>query len=462
MKQFPSLTDGGRLICLYDSSGCLIHGVDYSSEWYRDELKSGGGWSLEMIDTQFPFSGEENWRASCSRSGGTPGTHNSVAQSNPDIEFYGLENVFPGDSMNITARFSEPVFDYVAMAERITIGGKCITGILPADPLLREFSVKLSDPLLVRELNEFNIGGEIKDFAGNPIQKRDFIFGLTESARNGEILFNELLFNPLPGDPDYIELYNPSEKIIDASQLQLVSINDESEDTSALYPVSDERRCILPGTYYAVTTDREKISGRYFSAVRECLFENRSIPSMSDDEGHLIVFNRQLDRIDEVYYDEAMHYSLLSQYEGISLEKTSPANKSEESINWHSAAESSGWGTPGARNSVFAEFPETSDMILFSSTKITPDNDGNEDLLTIQFRLNGTGNIISMFIFDEAGSFVKRIAVNMLTAPEASIVWDGTADDGSPVNTGVYIVLITLYDDTGKTRKWKKVCTVLR
>jgi hypothetical protein len=50
----------------------------------------------------------------------------------------------------------------------------------------------------------------------------------------------------------------------------------------------------------------------------------------------------------------------------------------------------------------------------------------------------------------------------MLTGPEASVIWDGTADDGSPVDTGIYIVLITLYDENGKTAKWKKVCTVIR
>ena len=55
IKQFPSLTDGGRLICLSDSSGNLIHGVEYSSDWYGDDLKSRGGWSLEMIDTGYPF-----------------------------------------------------------------------------------------------------------------------------------------------------------------------------------------------------------------------------------------------------------------------------------------------------------------------------------------------------------------------------------------------------------------------
>ena len=462
LKQFPSLTDGGRIICLSDSTGNLIHGVEYSSDWYGDELKSKGGWSLEMIDKQFPFYYEGNWTASVSRKGGTPGSVNSVSRSNRDISFYGIENVFPVDSSIIRIRFSEPVFNLSANSKSITIGGKEITELYPADPLFREFSIVFSHPLLRREVYQLVITGEIKDFAGNNMQKTDFNFGLPEPAEPDDILFNELLFNPLPGDPDYLELYNSSDKVIDASRLQLVSVNDDSADTSLVSLVSDEKRCIMPGSYYAITTDRERISARYFSCDPQFLFETGSLPSMPDDKGHLILLNRELDIIDEVIYNKDMHYSLLSGYEGVALEKTGPQNKSEEAVNWHSASESSGWGTPGAPNSVFVELPVTSDKVVFSSSRITPDNDRNDDILVIGFNLKGNGNVISALVFDETGNYIKKIAANMLAGPEASLIWDGTADDGSLVRTGIYIVFITLFDDTGKTNKWKKVCTVIR
>jgi Lamin Tail Domain/CHU_C Type IX secretion signal domain len=462
VKQFPSLTDEGRLICLTDSSGTLIHGVEYSSDWYKNELKSKGGWSLEMIDTRFPFYDKDNWIASESKKGGTPGSVNSVSESNSDISFYGIQNVFPDDSNTIHVRFSEPVFTLPGKIKSIKIEGKRITDLYPTDPLFREFLIKLSDPLRRTEVHRLEISDDIFDFAGNRMQKWDFNFGLTEMAEQGDILFNELLFNPLPGDPDYLELFNRSEKIIDASRLQLVSVNDATCDTSEAVTVSDEKRCILPGEYYAFTTDIKKISERYFSTDPDHLFGTGSLPSMTDDKGHLILYNRELDRIDEVFYNEDMHYSLLSSNEGVALEKTMPKNKSEEAANWHSASESSGWGTPGAPNSVFVEMPSTSDKVVFSSSKITPDNDGNEDFLTIMLNLKGNGNVVSVMVFNETGNYVRKIAANLFAGAGASIIWDGTADDGSAVNTGIYIILITLYDDTGKTARWKKVCTVIR
>jgi hypothetical protein len=183
---------------------------------------------------------------------------------------------------------------------------------------------------------------------------------------------------------------------------------------------------------------------------------------MSDDKGHLILYNRELDKIDEFSYDDDMHFSLLSTHEGVALEKTNPENKSEERANWHSASGSSGWGTPGASNSMFDGEFSTTDKVKLSSSKITPDNNGNEDFLTIKMNLNGNGNVVSAMVFDETGNYVRKITSNLFAGNEASLIWDGTADDGSMVDTGIYIVLITLYNDTGKTASWKKVCTVIR
>ncbi len=85
--------------------------------------------------------------------------------------------------------------------------GNEISDIYPADPLFREYEVKMEDPLHRNELYQIEITSGINDFAGNQMQKSKFSFGLTEPAQPDDILFNEILFNPLPGDPDYLELY---------------------------------------------------------------------------------------------------------------------------------------------------------------------------------------------------------------------------------------------------------------
>jgi hypothetical protein len=462
LKSFPTLTDDGRMLWISDSLGNLIHGIDYSSRWYGNKLKETGGWSLEMIDTGYPFYSEGNWQAAISGSGGTPGKINSVSGNNPDPSFYGMENVFPVDSVTIDITFSETVFNIMGSPGKILIREKEAASVLSSDPLLRSFIVRSSIPLKEGEVYAMKILSVVTDFAGNSILRSSFKFGLPEKPGKDDIVFNELLFNPYSDEPDYIELYNSSDKVVDASQLYLASINTETGDTSEIKPLSDEHRCIVPGAFFTVTADREKVIERYHTSDPESIFNAPSLPSMPDDKGHLLILNRSLDLVDEVTYTDDMHYSLLTGNEGVSLEKIRPEMESNESTNWHSASEGSGWGTPGRENSVFCREPESNDRVTFSSARISPDNNGIEDALVIDINAEGLGNVISVTIFDETGGFVRKLRENFFAQNKASVVWDGTADDGSLVATGVYIVFIELYNDKGKTKSWKKVCTVIR
>lgn len=461
MRSFPPLTDGGTMLALISNTGELVHGVEYSRGWYGSGLKAGGGWSLEMIDIDYPFHYRENWKASTSRSGGTPGACNSVSKLNRDTYFCGIVNVFPDDSQAVTISFSEPVFDVTGENNGIMINGGPVADIKPADPLMRAYSIIPGNILEQGKIYTLTVPEDLSDVSGNKAEVTSFSFGIPEQAITGDVIFNELLFNPLPGDPDYIELFNNSGKTVDASRLLLVSVNS-SGDTSSVYQLSGEHRCILPGSYYVITTDREKIVATYSHSDPSVIFETGSLPSMPDDKGHLLLLNRELDLIDEVYYSDDMHYSLLADTEGVALERYTPGSVSGERSGWHSAAETTGWGTPGRPNSIVTEEHVDRDNAVLSSTKISPDNDGFEDILVINLTLTGNENVVSVRIYDETGSLVNRLADNLMSGPHVSIIWNGTLMDGTIAGTGIYIILITVFDDTGKTIRFKKACTVLR
>ena len=462
LKPFPSLTDNGRLLLLYNNSRELINGVEYSREWYKDELRSQGGWSLEMIDTGYPFYGRGNWNSSLSAKGGTPGLANSVSATNSDQSFYGNLNFFPVDSGHISVSAAEPLFMLPDMKDSLLGDDISVSSVSVEDPLFRKFILLTAKPLKRNTLYHAALPGGITDFAGNRPSQSKYSFGLAEPAGQGDIRFNELLFNPYPGDPDYIEFCNVSDKVIDISRLELVSVSDASGDTSQIYIASDDQRCFLPGAFYVLTTDPEKVAERYFSACQENIFEVSSMPSMPDDKGHLILFSRELEKIDEVVYDDDMQSSLLSDNTGVALEKLNPDLSSQARANWHSATGASGWGTPGAPNSVVIENQDPVQEVILSSSRISPDDDGVEDLLMITFNLKGSGNIVSVRIFDEAGSYVRTVTANMPVGQGNTLIWDGKADDGSMVGTGIYIIFIESYSENGSTGRWKKVCTVLR
>ncbi len=82
--------------------------------------------------------------------------------------------------------------------------------------------------------------------------------------------------------------------------------------------------------------------------------------------------------------------------------------------------------------------------------------------LVIDLKLAGIGNVVSIIVFDETGHFVKKLTDNLFAGSEATVVWNGTGDDEKLVSTGIYIILISVFDDKGKVEKWKRVCTVIR
>jgi len=83
-------------------------------------------------------------------------------------------------------------------------------------------------------------------------------------------------------------------------------------------------------------------------------------------------------------------------------------------------------------------------------------------VLVIDLNTEGIGNAVSASVFDETGSYVRKIAENYFAGSQATLIWDGSRMTARLVNTGIYIVLIELYNDKGKTERWKKVCAVIR
>lgn len=459
LKSFPVLTDDGKLLVIYNEYNDLVHGVEYSSGWYGNILKNDGGWSLETVDTGNPFYYEGNWRASVSETGGTPGKPNSVAAVNRDKNCPVVLNVFPDDSVTVTIRFSEPVFIKSEDESAISIDGMSGAQFIVKDLLNREYTFTPGQVLKPRTIYELKLSDDLTDFASNLFCTKEVVFGLPEGAESSELQFNELLFNPYPEGEDYIEFHNCSDKIIDAATLRLYSI--DNTDTSALVAVSKIHRCIMPGGYYVITRNRSFLPG-YYSTDLNVIYEVSDFIPLDDESGHAVLINDDLEVIDEMRYSTGMYYAILSDFEGIALEKIRPCVLSSETTNWHSASESSGWGTPGLLNSVYTPEVVPDDRISLSSTKITPDNDGFEDLLVIDLHFGNDATVITVVVFDEMGYPVKDLANNLLLGKDDSLTWNGTDNSGSLVDTGIYIIWLSGFDETGKVTKWKKVCTVLR
>ena len=83
---FPSLNNAGDDVVLKNNTGLILDKLSYTDDWYQDEIKRDGGFSLELINPNDPCSDKDNWIASNASSGGTPGLINSVYDVSIDME----------------------------------------------------------------------------------------------------------------------------------------------------------------------------------------------------------------------------------------------------------------------------------------------------------------------------------------------------------------------------------------
>ena len=102
-----SINNIGTNIILTNSQKQVISVVSFTDSWYQNEYKKEGGWSLEQIDPFNPCAGQDNWKASMDKSGGTPGRKNSVYALNPDSTIPDIDRVSVIDSSTIKLFFTE-------------------------------------------------------------------------------------------------------------------------------------------------------------------------------------------------------------------------------------------------------------------------------------------------------------------------------------------------------------------
>lgn len=109
---FKSLANAGGHISLKDSFDSVVDSLSYTQDWYADLQKINGGWALERINPFLNCSGQDNWKASNSPQGGTPGKSNSVFDPTPDTLAFVIIQVLPLSSREIKVGFSKAIHPY--------------------------------------------------------------------------------------------------------------------------------------------------------------------------------------------------------------------------------------------------------------------------------------------------------------------------------------------------------------
>jgi hypothetical protein len=460
------LPNSGAPVHLLDTSGNTICFLEYDLSWYKDDAKSEGGWSLEMIDPSNPCKNEDNWMASVSTLGGTPGKVNSTLNG-PGDELK-IINACCLNDHEIEIEFNESLDSLVA-SETVRFEVQPFLGLpdtaIPVSPGYRSVRLYFSQGISAGQIYQANVFPGLQNCIGDEISNPlTSTFALPQPVEPFDVIINEVLFNPLGDGVDFIEIYNRSSKAIALEELILASVKyspPEEPDTQSV-SITGSCKTILPYQYLVLTPDPQKVKDQYYTSDPEAFMELSSFPSYNNDQGYVLLMKQDKTVIDGMAYSEEMHFLMLNSTEGVSLEKICPDRLGDEPSNWHSAAETSGFGTPGYENSQFLEISEVDESFSLQPEVFSPDGDGRDDQLGIVYHFDSPGKLITILIFNADGRLVKTLVNNEMPGTHGVYSWDGTLDDRTGAQNGIYIVYMEALGMNGKTTHFKKAGVLAR
>ena len=215
---------------------------------------------------------------------------------------------------------------------------------------------------------------------------------------------------------------------------------------------------LYPDEYIVLGEDTAQIVEYYPMAIPN-RYVQMDLPSWSNDSGsvYLIAFGNVMDHVS---YSDDWHFALLDSDDGVTLERIDAAGNSNDSYNWHSAAEAVGFGTPGGENSQYNPAVSTGEFNYTDET-ISPDNDGFEDILQINYQLTEVGFVGTFRIYDDRGRFIATVMDAELLSTEGSFTWDGIRDDNTKASIGIYVGVFEAFNiNTGSNFAERKAFVV--
>ncbi len=462
INNFPSLNNTDEELLLTDNLNRSINYVSYSDNWYKDDAKKSGGYTLERIDPLKACIGEENWRASLDSNGGTPATENSVNGIVIDTILPKLLRARYVDTRTIELLFNESINETSALLlSNYTVDNSLVISSI-------EFSNYTSQIVKIHFTSDMNVGikytittSNINDCSGNTVGLFNQVsFGIPQTIENNDIVINEILFNPNTLGYDFIELYNRSNKILDLKNIKILEQDPKDTSTYSDFSIiSTESFLMMPGDYTVITENSSNIEENYFVANPGALLTVAGMPNYPDDEG-IIELYQPLLMIDKLHYSHNWHYALLDIEDGVSLERISYDEATQKQSNWHSASTTVGYATPTYKNSQFIANVNSEEVVKIEPEIFTPNEDGENDVTTINYTFDKPGYMLSIKIFDSNGRLTRTLVNNEMVSDKGRYTWDGITDLKEKASIGIYIIYLDVFDENGKTKHFKAKAVV--
>lgn len=459
ISPWPSLNNNADILSLYNRENYLIDRVAYSKSWYQSSVKAKGGWSLERIDLNTPCAGASNWLASGAAAGGTPSGVNSVSANKPDNMGPELLLIFVQDSLNIRLLFNEATdttkLSGVSAELRPKIPG---INLFPVADEPESLLLRLNAPLTAGQEYQLDLSG-LTDCSGNlmePLKGAAVAFPL--NAGEGDVVLNEVMYDPVAGSDEWIEIANATDYHLNLQNWQLATWEGGIKSSVIL---SREPLLLAPHGFLVITSNMAAVKSAFPSAPDNNFLQLPAIPALPNTGDTLVLLSPDGRIAERFGYHKGLHSSFIKERKGISLERISQTAPADHAGNWTSAAAAVNYGTPGMPNSQqFDGKTAPENLLLVEPEVITPGSASSGSFAVIRYKAPQAGLQATLRIFDTEGREIKTLAKNELAGAEGFYTWDGTAEDESRVRMGYYVVLLHLYGQNGYNRIFRKTVVV--
>jgi hypothetical protein len=461
VDDFPVLGNDSDTLALYNNAGSVMHAVAYDKDWFAGSGKEKGGWSLEMATTAFPCGGRDAWKPSVAASGSTPGLPNSSTDAGTDNTAPELSGIILHDSLTASLYFSKTL-DSAKAADpalyKLSPASPAIASLTAVPPLFNTVLLRLATPLPGTAVCTLQVDG-VTDCSGTRMDARNSaVFALPAAAGSGDILFSELLFDAQSPAPEFVEIYNHGARAVN---LQELFITAPDRDTARI-PLSRTQRLLLPRQYMALTRDPGALCRYYTCKAWENLAQLSALPALPNEGGALALYNAAGVLLDLVHYSPDMQSPLVGNAKGVSLERLSFQQPAQDKGNWHPAAVTAGYATPGSANSQQLNLQELPGEVTVQPSVFSPDNDGMDDVAVIACRLPQAGFVGNITIFDAVGRPVRRLLQSGQLGIQGNVIWDGLGENKERLAAGIYIIFTEVFDLQGRVKRWKLPVVVAR
>ncbi len=452
-----SLTNSGEAITLCDLAGTVMDSIYYSVNWFGSSFKEDGGWSLERVDTDFHCTDPANWAPSEALDGGTPGKLNSKAGIFIDDAPPVILHAYPLNATEVVVCFSEEIERIYPHQIDCSLPGPVINSDY-YNGSRNKILVTFVGPMMPSFEYEMTFY-DVQDCPGNTNQSDTIRFGLPSHNSGNRLRINEVLYDPEAGCPEYIEVINVSDSIIDLSDYEICRLAIPDGTIESVYKITDTPYLLFSEDPIYLSEDVRAVASCHVARFPESALLVGDLPSLVNSGGRIgVMYLGEL--IDDIEYNDQMHHPLLFTSRGVALELMDAHKNEFLHENWMSASSVSGYGTPGYANSQATGVSETTDWFEVVPESFSPDNNGQNDFTTLILNHDGPGHIAAFRIYDINGQLVRSFQTVSIKTGTNRFTWQGDNDEGKVLAPGPYIIHVAMIGAQGQKKSGKRLAII--